>query len=62
MQPAPQDVRRDWAPEPALARVADGIPRRLVRDDIQALGNAVVPAVAEFIGRQIMTATAEAAA
>ncbi|MHA7703435.1 DNA cytosine methyltransferase [Mycobacterium sp. ML4] len=54
-------VRRDWAPEPALDRVAYGIPRRLVRDDIQALGNAVVPQVSEHIGRQIIAANEVAA-
>lgn len=58
LQPAPPAVRRNWAPEPPLARVADGIPRRLVRNDIQALGNAVVPQVAEHIGRRLLEAAA----
>jgi DNA (cytosine-5)-methyltransferase 1 len=54
-------VRRAWPSEPEVARVADGIPRRLVLDPIRALGNAVVPPVAEHIGRLIMTAIGEAA-
>jgi DNA (cytosine-5)-methyltransferase 1 len=45
-----------------VARVADGVPRRLVRDDIHALGNAVVPAVGEFVGRLVMSAASEVAA
>lgn len=56
LQPAAADLRRRWAPEPAVARVADGVPRRLVRDAIHAYGNAVVPAVAEHIGRLIVAA------
>jgi hypothetical protein len=58
LQPAAGDVRGSWAPEPAVARVADGVPRRLVRHDIHALGNAVVPAVGEFVGRLVMGAAA----
>ena len=54
LQPASTDVRRDWPSEPALARVANGVPRRLVLDPIRSLGNAVVPAVAEHIGRLIV--------
>lgn len=46
--------RTDWLPEPAVDRVAHGVPRRLVHDPLHALGNAVVPAVAEFVGRMIM--------
>ena len=56
LQPASGHIRRDWQTEPALDRVANGIPRRLVRDDIHALGNAVVPQVAELIGRRITAA------
>lgn len=58
LQPAAGDVRRGWATEPAVARVADGVPRRLVRHDIHALGNSVVPAVGEFVGRLVMGAAA----
>ncbi len=46
--------RARWLPEPALDRVAHGLPSRVVRDPLHALGNAVVPAVAEHIGRLIV--------
>jgi hypothetical protein len=38
---------------PTFWHLAHGIPRRLVRDPIRALGNAVVPAVAEHIAHLI---------
>jgi DNA (cytosine-5)-methyltransferase 1 len=41
-----------WAIEPDVGRVADGIPNRVHR--LRGLGNAVVPQVAEYIGRQIV--------
>lgn len=41
-----------WKPEPQLGRVANGIPNRV--DRLRALGNAVVPQVAEVIGRVIL--------
>jgi DNA (cytosine-5)-methyltransferase 1 len=41
-----------WAPEPRIPRVVDGVPRAM--DRLRGLGNAVVPQVAEFIGRQIV--------
>ena len=47
-----------WLPEPDVGRVVDGISTKLDRlkrrNRLCALGNAVVPAVAEFIGRQIV--------
>jgi DNA (cytosine-5)-methyltransferase 1 len=43
-----------WAVEPNVGRVAYGIPDRV--DRLRCLGNAVVPQVAEWIGRQIMGA------
>ena len=54
LQSVARDLRRHWESEPDLARVADGIPRRLVRDPIHAYGNAVVPQVAELVGRLIL--------
>ena len=45
-----------WSVEPAVGRVAHGIPDRL--DRLTALGNAVVPQVAEFVGVQVMKAEA----
>jgi len=40
-----------WAVEPAVGRVAHGIPRRV--DRIRGLGNAIVPAIAQQIGTAI---------
>ncbi len=45
-----------WAAEPGMGRVAHGVPHRV--DRLRALGNAVVPQVAEFIGRLILEADA----
>jgi DNA (cytosine-5)-methyltransferase 1 len=45
-----------WAAEPDLARVAYGVPAGV--DRLRGLGNAVVPQVAEHIGRLIMEAAA----
>ena len=49
-----------WIPEPAVGRVADGIPGRV--DRLRALGNAVVPQVVEQIGRAVMHAAENDAA
>ena len=46
-------VRPEWGTVPDL-RVADGIPNRVLRRE--RLGNAVVPAVAEWVGRCVLTA------
>src|SRR5260221_4177426 len=43
-----------WAAEPGMARVAYGVPAGL--DRLRGLGHAVVPQVAEHIGRLIMDA------
>lgn len=47
-----------WATEPDVGRVVHGVPTRLDRirrrQRIRGLGNAVVPQVAEFIGRLIV--------
>ena len=42
---------RGWTVEPALDRVAHGIPRRV--DRLRCLGNAVVPQVAQSIGLRV---------
>ena len=41
-----------WSVEPDVGRVAHGVPARV--DRLKSLGNAVVPQVAEWIGRQIV--------
>lgn len=46
--------RGDWLPEPAMDRVAHGVPRRMVHDELHALGNSVVPPIFEHIGRRIV--------
>ncbi len=59
----PVERCRGWPPEPGLGRVDDGLPARLDRlrrPRLTALGNAVVPAVAEAIGRAILSAQAAA--
>lgn len=47
-----------WAVEPGMGRVVHGVPHRM--DRIRGLGNAVVPQVAEFVGRCIMAMEAVA--
>jgi DNA (cytosine-5)-methyltransferase 1 len=49
------DRSQQWAIEPAICRVAHGIPGRV--DRLKQLGNAVVPQVAEWIGRRIVEVT-----
>lgn len=58
--PVARPERDPWATEPDLARVANGVP--LGVDRRRALGNAVVPQVAEHIGRLIVAAEARAVA
>jgi hypothetical protein len=41
-----------WQSEPDVGRVAHGIPFRV--DRLRALGNAIVPQIAEIIGKAIM--------
>ena len=48
------DIRQWWEIEPDVGRVAHGIPSRV--DRLRGLGNAVVPQVAEYVGRLIMEA------
>lgn len=50
--PAGAKLRNYWATEPAVGRVADGVPNRV--DRLAALGNALVPQIAEWIGRRIL--------
>lgn len=49
------DAGRCWAPEPAVGRVANGVPRRM--DRLRSLGNAVVPQIPEIIGCAILETT-----
>jgi DNA (cytosine-5)-methyltransferase 1 len=47
---------RDWlAREPRVDRLVDGVPAQM--DRLRVAGNAVVPAIPEFIGRRLMEAT-----
>jgi len=50
--------RAPWLREPALERVVDGTPSELDVARGKALGNAVVPQVAELVGRHLMEAHA----
>ena len=45
-------IARNWETEPDVGRVAHGVPNRV--DRLKGLGNAVVPQVAEVIGRLVM--------
>lgn len=47
-------IGEEWAFEPGLGRVVDGVPDRAHR--LKALGNAVVPQIPELIGNAIMEA------
>jgi DNA (cytosine-5)-methyltransferase 1 len=46
----------NWLSEPDVGRVANGIPARV--DRLRGLGNAVVPQVAEYVGRLILQSLA----
>jgi DNA (cytosine-5)-methyltransferase 1 len=48
---ATDDFGEWWKTEPGMGRVANGIPARV--DKLRGLGNAVVPQVAELVGRLI---------
>ncbi len=48
-----------WGVEPDVGRVADGVPNRV--DRLAALGNALVPQIAEWIGGRILDYEDEAA-
>lgn len=47
-------VGASWGAEPDVALLAHGLPARLVEQYVRALGNAVVPQIAEFVGRLIV--------
>ena len=49
---------QSWGAEPDVGRVADGVPARV--DRLAALGNALVPQIAEWIGRRIVEYEARA--
>ena len=51
------DLAAEWAAEPELGRVANGIPRRV--DRLRGLGNAVVPQVAFEIFKSIKEVNGE---
>lgn len=53
----PRTLADWWRTQSVVARSTDGVPDRL--DRLRALGNAVVPQVAEWIGRRIVAATKE---
>lgn len=60
--PAIARAKRDpWLAEPSVGRVVNGVPRSVVRPQLHALGNAVVPQIPELIGRAILSAQKEAA-
>lgn len=43
--------QHEWAVEPDVGRMANGVPRRV--DRLRSLGNALVPQVAEWLGHRI---------
>lgn len=49
--PVASSFGQKWAAEPDVGRVANGVPGRV--DRLRALGNAVVPQVAEYVGHQL---------
>jgi hypothetical protein len=49
----PESCRSEWwSVEPAVGRVANGVPKRV--DRLRGLGNAVVPQVAEYVARRLL--------
>jgi DNA (cytosine-5)-methyltransferase 1 len=50
-------IAANWETEPDVGRVAHGIPDRV--DRLKGLGNAVVPQVAEIVGRLVMEAAGQ---
>jgi DNA (cytosine-5)-methyltransferase 1 len=58
-QDVPETAGGWWQAEPRVGRVAHGVPHRV--DRLRCLGNAIVPQVAEVIGRAIVQMESEAA-
>lgn len=50
--PVASSADHPWAAEPDVGRVAHGVPARV--DRLRALGNALVPQIAEWIGHRIV--------
>jgi DNA (cytosine-5)-methyltransferase 1 len=46
----------NWFTEPDVGRISNGVPKRM--DRLRGLGNAVVPQVAEYVGRLILQSQA----
>ncbi len=53
-----QGKENHWHTEPAVGRVANGVPRRV--DRLRCLGNAIVPACAEVVAQRLLQITEEA--
>ena len=51
-QPPRREEYRNWDSESGIRRVADGVSNRIHR--LRCLGNAVVPQIAHFIGKQML--------
>lgn len=58
VEPLNGGVGYQWVIEPDVGRVAHGIPRRV--DRLRSIGNAVVPQVAEVVGRRVMEVVRDA--
>ncbi len=57
LQSSTRDLRRHWSTEPDVARVANGLSRWVGgKASIIGFGNAVVPQIAEWLGRRIIEA------
>ncbi len=50
--PRQRPIGENWIVEPGVGRVANGIPNRV--DRLRGLGNAIVPQIAEWIGRRLI--------
>lgn len=48
-----------WLREPAILGSLDGVPSKLVELQLGAYGNAIVPQIAEFIGRGLLQSASE---